>query len=107
MNLKPFPGLKLAAAALFAGSILTACVGGPPRGVVFVRTAPPAAFVEVRGVAPGPDHVWIGGYHAWRGGEYVWVLGQWDRGPRPRAVWVNGQWKHHGDGWYWVEGRWK
>ena len=107
MDLKSFPGLKLAAAALFSGSILTACVSAPPRGAVFVRTRPPAVIVEVRGVAPSSDHVWIPGYHAWRGGDYVWVPGHWDRGPHPRAVWVNGQWKHHGDGWYWVDGHWK
>jgi WXXGXW repeat (2 copies) len=107
MNLKSFPGLKFAATALFAGAILTACVTAPPRGVVYVRTRPPAAIVEVRGAAPDADHVWISGYHAWRGGDYVWVPGHWDRGPRPRAVWVNGQWKHHRDGWYWVDGHWK
>ena len=107
MNRKFLPGIKLAAAALFSGSILTACVTAPPRGGVYVRTRPPAAIVEVRGTAPDADHVWIRGYHAWRGGDYVWVPGHWDRGPRPRAVWVNGRWKHHGEGWYWVDGRWK
>lgn len=107
MNRKFLPGMKLAAAALFTGSILTACVSGPPRGAVFVRTRPPAAIVEVRGVAPAPDHHWIPGYHAWSGGDYVWVPGHWDRAPHPRQVWINGQWKQHRDGWYWVEGRWK
>ncbi|MGZ5381438.1 MAG: YXWGXW repeat-containing protein [Thermoanaerobaculia bacterium] len=107
MNQKHFSGLKLPAAALFAGAILTACVSAPPRGAVFVRTRPPAAIVEVRGVTPGPDHHWIAGHHEWRGGDYVWVLGHWDRGPHPRATWVNGQWKQHRDGWYWVDGHWK
>ncbi len=100
-------GLRLSAAALFSGAVLTGCVTGPPRGAVFVRTAPPRAIIEVRGTAPGPDLVWISGYHAWRGGDYVWVPGRWERAPRARAVWVAGQWKHRRDGWYWVDGRWK
>jgi hypothetical protein len=105
MNPKSSSGTKLALAAVFAGTILTACAASPRR--VYVRTAPPVAIVEVRGTAPGAEHVWIPGFHAWRGSDYVWVPGHWDRGPRPGAVWVNGQWRQHRDGWYWVEGRWK
>ena len=107
MNPKYFPGMKLTVAAVFTGSILTACVTAPPHGTVYVRTRPPVTIVEVRGSAPGTDHVWIPGYHAWRGSEYVWVPGHWDRGPHPRATWVNGQWRQHRDGWYWVNGHWK
>ena len=107
MNMKTFSRMKLLAASLFTGAILTACVVAPPHGGIYVRTAPPAAIVEMRGVAPGPDHAWIEGHHVWRGGAYVWVPGHWDRAPHPRAVWVNGQWKHHRDGWYWDEGHWK
>ena len=107
MNSKLVPGMKLAAATLFSGAILTACVTAPPRGAVFVRVRPPAPIVEVRGNAPDVNHHWIPGYHAWHGNEYVWVPGHWDRSPRPRAAWVNGQWKRHRDGWYWVDGHWK
>lgn len=95
------------AAAAFAVFLLGACVVAPPRGVVYVRTPPPAAIVEVRGSQPAPDHVWIAGYHAWQGGAYVWVPGHWDRSPHARAVWVSGRWKHNRDGYYWVEGHWK
>lgn len=104
---KPSSRMCFPAAAAFAASMLAACVVAPPRGVVFVRTRPPAALVEVRGTAPGPGHVWISGYHAWQGGAYVWIPGHWDRAPHTRAVWVSGTWKHHRDGWYWVDGHWK
>jgi hypothetical protein len=104
---RPSSRMCLAAAAAFAASLAASCVVAPPRGAVFVRIPPPAAVVEVRGSAPGPDFVWIAGYHAWRGGAYVWVPGRWDRGPHPRAVWVEGRWRHHRDGWYWVEGHWR
>jgi hypothetical protein len=107
MNRKYFPVLKFAAAAVFAGSVLSACVSGPRHGSVYVKVRPPAILVETQGSAPGSNHVWIAGYHAWRGSEYVWVPGHWDARPRPGAVWVNGTWKEHRDGWYWVDGRWK
>ena len=71
-----FPG-----AAAFAVALLSSCVVAPPPDAVYVHTRPPAAIVEVRGVAPGPDHVWIAGYHAWRGGAYVWVPGHWEARP--------------------------
>jgi hypothetical protein len=104
---RPSFRMCLPAAAAFATFLLGACVVAPPRGVVYIRTPPPATLVEVRSSAPGPDHVWIAGYHAWRDGVYAWVPGHWDRAPHPRAVWVSGKWRHHRDGWYWVEGHWK
>lgn len=99
----------LPAVLAVAGFSLTACVVGPPPGTVYARFAPPAARVEVdvMGVAPGPDHVWIAGHHAWEGGNYVWVPGHWARRPRAGARWVRGEWRRHRDGWYWREGRWK
>ena len=105
MNLKSSSGMKLTAAAFFAAATLSACASSHRH--VYVRTRPPTAIVEVRGSAPGPDHVWVSGYHAWRGGDYVWVPGHWDRVPRARAVWVDGRWKSDRDGWYWVDGHWK
>jgi hypothetical protein len=74
---------------------------------VYARVAPPPAEVEVIGVAPGPDYVWIGGHHEWRGSAYVWVGGRWAARPHRRARWVAGHWRHTREGWYWVDGHWK
>jgi hypothetical protein len=94
-------------AALAALALSTACVVAPPRGAVFVRVRPPAAAVEVRGVTPGPEFIWVEGFHRWDGTRYVWVSGHWERRPHAKAVWVPGRWRHHDSGWYWVEGHWK
>lgn len=107
MKRKPSFRMCFPGAAAFAAALLSSCVVAPPPGAAYVHTRPPAAIVEVRGVAPGPGFVWISGYHTWRGGTYVWVPGRWEARPRPRAVWVAGKWRHHRNGWYWVEGRWK
>jgi len=98
--------------ALSGGTLLTlvmaGCAPSPPPGVVYVRTAPPAAVSEVRVVAPGPEFVWVPGYHRWDGGSYVWVGGTWQRPPHAHAAWVSGRWvEHRGHGWYWVDGHWK
>ena len=92
-------------ATLATSSLLPGCA--PHHGRVYVRVAPPPVAVEVRGTAPGPEHVWIEGYHRWEGDHYVWVQGHWDRRPRARAQWVPGHWAQDRHGWYWVEGRWK
>ena len=76
-------------------------------GVVYVPVPPPAAEVEVIGVAPGPDHVWIHGYHRWNGSAYVWTAGHWEVRHSPKAVWVDGRWEHHQNGWYRIEGHWE
>ena len=107
MKLTPSFRMCFPGAAAFAAILLSSCVVAPPPGAAYVRVRPPVAIVEVRSVAPRPDHVWIPGYHAWRGSVYVWVPGHWDARPHARARWVNGRWRHHRDGWYWVEGRWK
>jgi len=91
--------------ALSAG--INACIPPPPVGVAYVRRAPPAVRVEVRGVAPGPGHIWVAGYYRWDSGDYVWVPGHWEARPRARARWVEGHWRHTRHGWYWVEGHWR
>ena len=96
------PGVALLTLTLSAG-----CVVAPPPGAVFVASAPPAAEVEVVGVGPGPESVWIPGYHRWDGQHYVWVSGRWERRPHANATWQPGVWRHHSSGWYWTEGRWK
>ena len=94
------------ALALGALPLVMACPP-PPPGRVYVRIPPPVAVVEVEGVAPGPEFVWIRGYHRWEGDRYVWFPGRWDRRPRAGAAWVEGHWAKHRRGWYWVEGHWR
>jgi len=74
---------------------------------IVVKTAPPAAVVEERGVAPGPNYVWVPGYHRWDGNAYVWEKGRWDVPPRPHAVWVEPRWEHRHGGYVFIQGRWK
>lgn len=97
----------LLAALAFAAFLPAACVVGPPPGTVYASFAPPAAVVEVTGVAPGPNYVWIPGHHVWRGGTYVWDPGRYERVPHHGARWVHGEWRHHERGWYWTDGHWK
>ena len=63
-------------------------IGAMQAAEVVVRAAPPRAIVEHRGVRPGPDHVWIGGYHGWDENANAWQAGHWEAPPRPHAVWV-------------------
>lgn len=94
--------LAVAACAAF----LTAPSAAAAR--VTVRIGPPAARVEIRGTAPSPRHVWVGGYWSWKGTGHVWVGGKWTVPPRGRAVWVEGHWKHDPPrGWVWVPGHWR
>ncbi|MHB8732596.1 MAG: C-type lectin domain-containing protein [bacterium] len=108
---------KIAAFALLVVLGSAAVVGaGPTPGraevmvdlnLVFAPGAPPAAPVEVIGVAPGPGRVWIGGHYAWRAGRWVWIHGYWSRVPVGYAVWMPGHWDRRDRGWVWVEGRWR
>jgi hypothetical protein len=93
--------------ALLVSLSVAACATAGPRGRVYVRVAPPPVVVEARGIAPGPGHVWVGGYHRWAGDRYTWVAGGWVAPPRPRATWVPGHWKNTRQGHYWVEGHWR
>jgi hypothetical protein len=100
-------GLALAAAGTLSLALLVACTDNPPPGAVYASVAPPAAEVEVAGVAPGPDMIWIHGYHTWDGSAYHWTKGRWEARPRAGARWVDGRWVHHRRGWYWREGEWR
>ncbi len=75
-------------------------------GEVVIRTRPPAPRVEVIGVAPGPDYVWIQGHWAWHDNDYGWIGGRWEQRPDRHARWVAGRWQHRHGGWSWTEGHW-
>lgn len=89
---------------LFTGILM---VGSAAAADVVIRIAPPRAVVERRVVAPGPGHVWIGGYHRWDGRGYAWVPGRWERPPHRRAHWVSPRYVRRGGGWVFVEGHWR
>ncbi len=78
----------------------------PAGGEVVVTEAPPAPQVEVVGIAPGPEFVWMPGAWEWRG-RWFWVGGRWAAGPHPGALWVQGRWIRHGHGHVWVRGYWR
>lgn len=99
--------LGIVATPALALVLNTGCVSSAPDGAVYVNAAPPAAIVEVQGVAPGPEFVWISGFHRWDGSHHVWISGRWERVPRAGAVWEPGVWRHHRRGWYWTDGRWR
>jgi len=71
----------------------------------FAPFAPPAARVELRGVAPSARHFWAPGYYRYNGREHVWIGGRWElrrdgfefSGPR----WVNRFGRHE-----YLPGRW-
>ena len=99
---------KCSAALLFlALPFATGCVAAATPGGVYVAAAPPAAIVETRPIAPGPNSVWIDGHYRWTGSRYDWVPGHWDARPRAGARWVPGHWKRSRHGWRWTPGRWK
>lgn len=67
--------MRRLAAVLVAMSLGTLALGGCAVGLM-VPGPPPAPMVEVRGVAPGPAFVWIGGCWTWRS-RWVWTGGSW------------------------------
>ena len=80
---------------------------GAMQAEVVVRIAPPRAVVEQRGVRPGANYIWVGGYHRWDGNAYAWQRGRWEAPPRPHAVWIAPRWEHRHGGYYFHEGRWQ
>jgi hypothetical protein len=77
------------------------------KEVVIKEEPPPPRQEVIVGVAPSPNHVWVGGYWAWNGKTFVWIFGGWHPRPRPGAVWVEGRWERRTEGWVRVAGRWK
>lgn len=76
------------------------------REVVITET-PPAPQVEVMGVAPGPDYVWLPGHWTRSGDRWVWTSGRWELRPSATSVYVPGHWEKHNGGYVWREGYWK
>lgn len=97
-------GVAAIAAALMVG---TGCASAQRGERVYVRTGPPAARVEVIGVAPARGYVWVGGYWNWDRRAYVWVPGRWVAPARGYHRWQPGHWVHDRRGWYWIDGRWR
>jgi hypothetical protein len=92
-----------------AGAFLSAALFAPPASAarVVVKTGPPVARVEVRGHAPSPNHVWVGGYWKWSGSAHGWVAGGWRVPPHHGGVRVDGHWKKAYGGWTWAPGHWR
>ena len=98
--------LRFLSAVLFSVVLSAAPACASSHGRVYVRIAPPAPIVELRGVAPR-GYVWVPGYHRWDGRGYAWMPGRWVAPPRPRAVWVPARWAHDRRGWYFIDGHWR
>jgi hypothetical protein len=73
----------------------------------YATYGPPADEVEVYGVAPSPDYVWVGGHHVWASNTYTWHKGEWQRPPRRGAHWQKGTWEQTGHGWRYHDGSWR
>jgi len=103
----------VAAAGLF---FATGCVqhrvvyvrepGVAPGGEEIVTATPPPPQVEVVGIAPGPEFVWVPGCWEWHG-HWVWAGGRWAVGPHPHAHWIPGRWARRGHGHVWIHGYWR
>jgi hypothetical protein len=95
---------KILLAGLF-GVVLG--IGSVQAEEVIIRTAPPRAVVETRGVRPSREHVWIAGYHRWDGNAYAWTPGRWEAPPHPHARWIAPRYVHRNGGYVFVDGRWR
>jgi len=87
-------------------------VAAPPVAVVeaapaevVVRTKPPVERVEVIGVAPSANHVWIKGHWHWNGVEWIWNPGRYEI-RRVGLQWYPAQYVERGGAMYYVSGHW-
>ncbi|MGI8966392.1 MAG: hypothetical protein ACR2H1_09955, partial [Limisphaerales bacterium] len=97
-------------AAVFTGCVERRVVVREPavvREEVVVTEEPPAPQVEVVGVAPSPNHVWIGGYWVRSGNRWTWRKGHWELRPHRFATYVPGGWHRSHGGWVWRTGHWQ
>jgi WXXGXW repeat (2 copies) len=81
--------------------------GGYTSEEVYVNEpAPPPRAEVIVGVAPSPNHVWIGGYWTRHSNSWYWVGGRWIARPHTGATWTAGHWDHRPNGYVWVRGHW-
>lgn len=74
---------------------------------VVVVEEPPRERVEVIGVPPSRDHVYVKGHWVRRGRDWDWSPGHWVVRPRHNAQYVPGHWERERGGWVYVEGHWR
>ena len=92
---------------LWALTLSSLLIVGCVVGGYYTNVPPPAERVEVVGVAPGPEFIWINGYWGISGGAHVWVPGRWVRPPHARAVWIAPIWERRYGRYYFHEGHWR
>src|SRR5437762_1218050 len=99
---------KIISGSLFALVVGAGLLGGAPAQAqeIRIQIAPPAPRVEVVGMAPSPQHFWIGGHWRWEGGKHVWTPGHWE-GRRAGQIWEPAHWAHWGHHWRFVPGHWR
>ena len=102
--MKLFPALSLA--VVLASSACVVRASPVMYEQEYADEAPPTPQVEVVGVAPSPNHLWVGGHWAWRGRRWVWAPGTWVV-TRENHAWVPGYWQRRGRHHVWVEGAWR
>lgn len=78
-----------------------------PGPEVVVADAPPPPIVEVIGVRPSPNHVWIRGYWDWDGHRRFWHGGRWELPPHGHGNWIEPRWEHRGGSYVYVRGYWR
>jgi hypothetical protein len=82
--------------------------GAYNRGQVYAsEPAPPPRAEVVVGLAPSPDHVWVGSYWTRHHNDWYWVGGRWAARPHPGAIWVDGRWDSHPRGYVRIGGYWR
>ena len=85
---------------------IAGCLAATGCAVDGYVTEQPAEVVYERGVAPGPDYIWIDGDWVWGGGGYRWRNGYWGH-PRGERAWERGHWDHNERGYHWNRGHWR
>ena len=101
-------------AGLFAGVAATALpqIPLPPMpplpglNVRITTGRPPAPRHERRGLRPGPDHTWIGGFWNSDGRNWGWIPGRWERRAAPEAYWIPARYIRSRRGYIYEPGHW-
>jgi len=81
----------------------------PPLPHVEIHVAhshPPHLRHEVRGVRPGHEYVWIGGFWDWQGADWVWIPGRWARPEGEHVRWVHPRYVHEYGSYRYEPGHW-